>query len=90
MPPRGKIQHEKFNYISDIMVIFLENKLTTETPPEQPHLSQTITGTVDIFAQLNFRASSPRKHIRVVIFFAHVPFMSFMITIFTHIKFSRI
>ena len=51
------------------------------------------TVNVDIFAQLNFRASSAMRHIRAVKFFVHMLFVSIcsiVIIIFTHIKFSRI
>ena len=49
------------------------------------------TVNVDIFAQLHFRASIPRRHIHEVRFSQLInSICSIMIIIFTHIKFSRI
>ena len=50
------------------------------------------TVNVDIFALLNFRASSPRRHMSRGQIFAHIPvdyICSNMIFIFTHVIFSR-
>ena len=51
------------------------------------------TVNVDIFAQLNFGASRPKRNIRVIKFFTHIPvnsMCSILMIIFAHITFSRI
>ena len=48
---------------------------------------------VNIFVQLNFRTSSPMVICAWFVFFVHIPInsiCSFMIMIFTHIKFPHI